>query len=82
MTHRGHRLSATIVALSATSLVLALGLFAQPVAAVATSITRTPSVRPLITTLSVDSTGPTAGGTVRRRLARRVAASSMVCIAS
>ena len=72
MTHRGHRLRATIVALSATSLVLALGLFAQPVAAVATSITRTPSVRPLTTTLSVDSTGPTADGAVRRTTANPV----------
>jgi len=56
MTHRGHRLSATIVALSATSLVVALGLFAQPVAAVATSITMTPSVGRPTSTLTVNST--------------------------
>src|ERR1700730_18541739 len=60
MTHRGHRLSATIVALSATSLALALGLFAQPVAAVATSVTRTPSVGPPTSTVTVNSTSTSA----------------------
>src|SRR5438270_6689729 len=76
MTHRGPRFSATIVTsgsvfqrglsrsrvltLSPASLVLALGLFAQPVAAATTSVIRTPSVRPLTSTVTVNSTSTSA----------------------
>src|SRR5207237_1027834 len=49
-----------VLTLSAASLVLALGLFAQPVAAATTSVTRTPSVRPLTSTVTVNSTSTSA----------------------
>src|SRR5437588_1067427 len=78
MTHRGHRVSATIVTsgsvfqrglsrsrvltLSAASLVLALGLFAQPVAARATSMTMTPNVGRPTSTVTVNSTSTSTPG--------------------